>query len=214
MKAHQSVWVAVALGLLATAVVAHAEDRKMFELNDGTHVVGTVLDEGSTGYLVQKANGDTVMVKYSDVRAVQALNSPITSASGGTTEIQRAEPDWASLDGRTEFAAGGNATFCNGCLVVDIGDAYKEQDEFVPQMWSDYAGLKSAYGWCPIACDHIVKVVSAIGAIKINYDTGLPEVLQTNWTQPKTCFISVEDGFGITRTASNIRDYIIAYCDE
>lgn len=48
--------------------------KKVFELRDGTVVVGTVLDEGETGYLIRNLEGDTVRVVYGDVLRVSALS--------------------------------------------------------------------------------------------------------------------------------------------
>ncbi len=64
---------------------ALAGDRKAYELKDGSVVVGEVIDEGESGYLVRTPAGETVRVEYSNVERVTVLGAapgdPAPSAS-------------------------------------------------------------------------------------------------------------------------------------
>jgi len=60
-----------------------AEVKKVFELDDGTDVVGVVVDESETGYLVRTSSGEVVRVEYSQIRRVTALGSSIEQDGQG-----------------------------------------------------------------------------------------------------------------------------------
>lgn len=68
----------VAAMVLATD--ASAEAKKAFELNDGSSVIGEVIDELATGYLVRTDDGQTVRVLYDDVKAVYVLGGESAAA--------------------------------------------------------------------------------------------------------------------------------------
>lgn len=57
---------ALLLSVITSGAFAADAPNKDFVLNDGTHVVGVVIDEGESGYLVRTASG-TVRIAYVDI---------------------------------------------------------------------------------------------------------------------------------------------------
>jgi len=82
--------------LLATWTAFASEVRKVFEMKDGSVVVGVVMDEGQTGYLVRTVEGETVRVAYDQVQAVTRLGGAGQSngdSTSGTTSGDAAVAD-------------------------------------------------------------------------------------------------------------------------
>ena len=67
-------WRTIGLVALAFGLFAHpgvtAPARKGFDLVDGRTIVGQVVDEGSTGYLVETGAGDKVWIAHTDIKTV------------------------------------------------------------------------------------------------------------------------------------------------
>ncbi len=80
---------ALFVGMLLPVGSAHAEeDRKSFELKNGHVLVGVVIDEGDSAYLVRTPDGETVRVAYDSIEKVTTL--------GGSAESSK--PDESSRD--------------------------------------------------------------------------------------------------------------------
>lgn len=84
--------VGVALLLVAQGGRAAAETKKAFELTDGSSVIGVVLDELETGYLVRKDDGSTVTIQFEDVAAVYTLDEGGSSRALSISESARRGP--------------------------------------------------------------------------------------------------------------------------
>ena len=86
-----------ALGLilaLAWSSMVLAGTTKVIELKDGSAIVGEVIDEGDTGYLIKKRDGTTVRVKYDDIEEVSVLSDD----GGGSGSAAPAGDDLDSLE--------------------------------------------------------------------------------------------------------------------
>lgn len=73
---------AIAITVFAVGVpFAGDGPKKVFELKDGTDIVGTVIDEGETHYLVRTGDGTNVRVSYESVLRVTTLGATASDAT-------------------------------------------------------------------------------------------------------------------------------------
>jgi hypothetical protein len=90
---------------------------KVFELTDGSSVVGEVLDEGDTGYVVRKADGEVVRIKYQDLVQVRVVSvagtdssAPIEKTPGAAEEgSERQPPPYQLLKWAPAFSIEGSS---------------------------------------------------------------------------------------------------------
>ena len=85
---------ALAAGLvlaLAWSSTVLAGTTKVIELKDGSAIVGEVIDEGDSGYLVRKRDGTTVRVKYDDIENVSVLTDD--GGGGGVDGVDEGPPE-------------------------------------------------------------------------------------------------------------------------
>jgi hypothetical protein len=75
----------VAAVLLLLPSLAHADgELKVYELKDGSVIVGEVIDEGETAYLVKTPDGENVRVAYDQVERVTVLGATTTQPDVAT----------------------------------------------------------------------------------------------------------------------------------
>ena len=102
------IMVLVALLAVATPVSAD-EARKVYELTDGGVVVGEIVAETDTAYLIRTTDGETVRVAYGDIERVTALGGETGRADGeepgDADEESRPAPDTESESGPPSTAA-------------------------------------------------------------------------------------------------------------
>lgn len=73
---HLSILAWISLLLLIPTIMTHADGvRKVYELKDGSVVVGESIDEGETAYLIRTTEGETVRVPYDQIDRVTVLGS-------------------------------------------------------------------------------------------------------------------------------------------
>ncbi len=124
----RTLWFALICALLFVLGSAHADEvRKVFELTDGSVVVGTVLDELDTGYLVRTVEGETVRVAYEQVQRVTTLgDDPPERAGDGAGAIPDEEDERSSSAGARYhmsegLSVGAGVTFGTGFSTLGVG---------------------------------------------------------------------------------------------
>ena len=65
---------------------ALAETTKEFQLTDGSVVLGVVVDEGDSGYLIRDQDGRMIRVAYEDVQSVKRLKNDSFSGSEASSD--------------------------------------------------------------------------------------------------------------------------------
>lgn len=70
---------------------AQSESKRVFQLKNGSAVIGLVLDELEAGYLVMQNDGTTIRVLFEDVVSVHALGEEETEALDSTSTSQEKE---------------------------------------------------------------------------------------------------------------------------
>jgi hypothetical protein len=207
--------VLVALSILSSAI---AGDVKRIALTNGEVVVGEIIDEGETAYLVRIDGGDVVRVPYAQIDSVSLVNSdkaPTTvgsiAKSGSSPQTNPAEvfADQTTRKVRQAMAGpSGNLTLWTGLspvVVADISKAEAASREFVDNTsaaWSAQPGVSIRSGgstsgggrfFCPIRCDSIKKIwtESAMGTsvFNIEYETKVPNTIKCGWgMRPKNVY--------------------------
>jgi len=120
--------VLVALLLLPTSASAD-EVRKAFELADGSVVVGVVLDEGESGYLVRTVEGETIRVPYDQVETVTVLGGETPAATvespvGDDEEDERSGAAGVRYHLSEGAAVASGVLFGAGLGTVGVGAAF------------------------------------------------------------------------------------------
>jgi len=82
----------VAMGFCLLIPSASAGSKKVFELKDGTAVVGVVLDEGATAYLVRTSSGKNVRVLIEDIVSVEQLGGSQTPSQAPPAGLSAPPP--------------------------------------------------------------------------------------------------------------------------
>jgi len=212
--------------LFFTISSANAGSRKSFKLQDGCVVVGEVIDEGESGYLVNTEAGEVIRIPYSDVVSVQRLDDQVETTEQPHNQDSN-EEEWKKRESREAFAEAGNKLFRHTggakVFVANIWETYDERggDFDIPDEWRDYAGVLSqdGYHYCPIACDHIEEYLQALGVLSILYYQNLPKFisrggpLNMNPKSHRQCWIDGGSGFFSKNILDSLQEEIVAYCE-
>lgn len=136
---NRAFWTALLLLLVSVHGTAHADEiRKVFELTDGSVVVGVVVDELETGYLVRTVEGETVRVAYEQVQSVTIIGGQGSTRAESQADEDEEEDERSSSAGArfhlSEGAAvGGGVLFGTGLGTVGAGSAIAlETNEELP----------------------------------------------------------------------------------
>jgi hypothetical protein len=157
---NRAFWTALLFAVVFAAGSARADEvRKVFELTDGSVVVGVVLDELDTGYLVRTVEGETVRVAYDQITSVTIIGgSASASAPSAATEEENERSDSAGVRFHLSegAAVGAGVLFGTGMGTVGAGSAIAlETNEELPAT--------------PIVIGGIVQVT--VGAVLLGVST-------------------------------------------
>jgi hypothetical protein len=119
----RAMWTGLLCALVFVLGSARADEvRKVFELTDGSVVVGVVLDELDTGYLVRTVEGETVRVGYDQVQRVTTLGDEAEEIPDEEEERSSSAGTRYHLSEGLSVAAG--VTFGTGFTTLGVGAAF------------------------------------------------------------------------------------------
>jgi len=98
-------------------------ERKAYELKDGSVVVGEVIDEGDTAYLVRTTDGETVRIAYDQIERVTTLGGATSDSVAATTlpPVPPAAPTVTVEDHARARGVASRATSVVGVAAFSIG---------------------------------------------------------------------------------------------
>lgn len=134
-------------------VAAVAEGvRKVFELDDGSVIVGEVIDEGKLGYLVRTPDGQNVRVLYSDIERTTILGAEpnakensLGSVALSSSENERSDRAGVRTRFSEAFSVSGGILFATGTTMIwtgiGVGAETNEELPGVPIVLGGFAQL-------------------------------------------------------------------------
>ncbi len=108
------------------------EGRKAYVMNDGETLIGVLINETSTGYLIRLDNGQMTRLPYADIRAVESLRSSReldSSRDGQESNYQADSEDSRTSDGRRYWRS---LTISPLHLVLDVLEISMEMNKVLP----------------------------------------------------------------------------------
>jgi hypothetical protein len=141
----------VIFGCLLSSEV-NAQPKKVFELKSGQSIVGIVIDEGDTGYLVKDSQGIVHRVKYEDIQEVNTLPSDNESRSNQPrpSNSHFVNDDIDDLDSPTRAASGRKwaiTGYFGGTLIA--GSPLQIRAEYDTPIWNPFS-LSDQWTWTSI----------------------------------------------------------------
>ena len=73
----------VALSVAVATDAGASDDTKVFQLNNGTAVIGVVVDESDTAYIVRTTDGETKRIEYGSIAEVYRVEDASSSGASG-----------------------------------------------------------------------------------------------------------------------------------